>query len=181
MRAQPDVDFEKDIKLIEASMSLAAFGANRADGRRAFEWKMSFAVWALIAAAIIHGFVAFPLVAIVFLFLYGRWLQNVWMRHATDAELMWNFANEAQRLIAKHGVVAVPKKPHLRIGRGRESDGWRGFIGFIFDWSLGFQFFITAGLLALVYATADRVTWFEMVLKPSASEIQAPPTAGGRS
>ncbi len=169
MGDQPNSDFEEDMKLIEASMSLATFGAQRADARRAYEWKMSFGVWALIAAALIQGFVAFPLIALIFPLLYGRWLQNIWFRHATDGELMWNFANEAQRIIAKHKVVRIPARPQLRIGRGVHPITWRKYMGFLFDWSLGFQFFITAGLFALVYMTADSVTWFQVILRPGAS------------
>jgi hypothetical protein len=70
--------FEEDIKLIDASMKLATFGASRWDARRIYEWRISFGVWALLAAAILHGFTALPFAGgILLLLMYGSWLSVV--------------------------------------------------------------------------------------------------------
>lgn len=159
--------FEADIKLIDASMKLATFGASRWDARRGYEWKISFGVWAILAATVLHGFTALPFAGgVLLLLMYGSWLQSVWERHASDAEFTWHFVNEAQRLISVYGVETVPPKPQLRSGRGEKLAGWRRRIGFLSDWAFRFQFFVTFGLTVIVYAAAaDRVTLFQMILK----------------
>lgn len=159
--------FEADIKLIDASMKLATFGASRSDARRGYEWKISFGVWALLAATVLHGFTALPFAAgVLLLLMYGSWLQSIWLRNASDAELMWHFVNEVQRLISVYSVTMVSPKPQLRSGRGEEPAGWRRWIGFLSDFAFRFQFFVTLGLTVIVYAAAaDRVTLIEIILK----------------
>jgi hypothetical protein len=165
----PEDEFDRDVKLFEASMAMAKFGATRFDARRVYEWRMSFGVWALLAAAAYRGFTVFPVAAVVVALVgHGWWLQNLWLRNSSDQELIWNFANEAQGLLGKHGIKIVSPKSDLRSGRGQVPTGWRARCGFLTDWSMVFQFFVTAGLLAFICATADNVISFHVVMRPGA-------------
>lgn len=150
-------------------MTLASFGTSRHDVRRGIEWKLSFGLWALMAAATLRGFEALPAITVLVPIAHAWWLRNIWKRHSADNELAWNFVNEAQRLIGTYGIKTIGPKPELRIGRGRAQKGSWAWYGFLGDWGLMFQLLVTIVLAAAAYATASRITLFELILRPGAN------------
>ena len=157
--------FERDMKLVDACMTLASFGTSRHDARRGIEWKLSFGLWALMAGATVRGFAALPILMAVVPVIYAWWIRNIWLRHSADVELTWNFVNEAQRLLGIHDIRTIPPKPELRIGRGRPLTGRHSWFGFLGDWALGFQVLVTVMLTIGAFATADRVTVYQLMLR----------------
>lgn len=157
---------KSDDSVFDACFRLAEFGAGRLDARRNYEWKITFAVWTLLAAGTYRGFEKIPVLAGVVVGLgHASWLRSVWFRHASDTEFMWHFINEAQRIISEHGVRIIPPKKELRIGRGEPTDG--RLFGFLANWSIIFQLGVTFALLLVLYlAGTEQVTWlFDIALK----------------
>jgi hypothetical protein len=118
-----DERFDKDMRLADACLALAKFGTSRHDARREIEWKLSFGIWALLAAALLRGFVALPALAALIPIGHAFWLRNLWLRHAADNELVWNFVNEAQRLLGTYDVAIMPPKTRSP-GRSGQAVGW---------------------------------------------------------
>lgn len=158
---------EEDMGIFNACIRMAEIGFGRWDARRSYEWKITIGLWTLLAAAIYRGFEILPLlVGLLVVVGHGWWLRNIWVRHASDANLAWHFFNQGQRFLAKYGVESLPERTDIRIGRGRDRPG--GSIrAFLSDWAMGFQFAVTVGLIAVLYlAGTNEISWgLDMVLK----------------
>jgi len=90
---------DKAASLIE----LAKLAASRHDERRKYEWKVSFAFWGLIIAAITKKsslqFIC-PSVGGIIVALYAfLWLRGIWVANESDKMLSRHFINEALELL----------------------------------------------------------------------------------
>ena len=155
---------------VDSYLKLAEFAAGRWDARKQFEWRVTLGVWAVLVAAILY-FRADTLpvwLGLAILVVYGNWLQNIWRRHSSDANLAWQDFHSAreeiecstsQQLQAENETIAK-----LRIGKGSHTPGVAKVFGFLSDWSLRFQFLCTMGLLTFVYVfCANHITWFRLI------------------
>gem|GEM_PF-1046747 len=137
----------------EACVKLAEFSATRWDARRAYEWKLSLGLWALLAAAI-HSFRVdtIPLwLPLVVFAMYLFWMNNVWWANYLDRMMMRTYREYATKLLNEDGEIHVdkhrPKLPrwlavHPKINR---------YLGFLVDWATLFQITVTGLLVWLAY------------------------------
>ncbi|MGH6735095.1 MAG: hypothetical protein ACRECX_03315 [Methyloceanibacter sp.] len=140
----------------DALMQIANFAVARCDGRRQYEWKLTFGVWALLSATLIYVKAdAFPLVfGFAVLVLYGAWLQAILKRNQNDTVIAWHSLRKANSDL-KLGLDL--KQPSFI----KPLEGWRNYFGFFVNWSMGLQFWFTAGLIALFYSLkVNEPTWF---------------------
>jgi len=138
------------ISVINLCMKQAAYFAGRWDGRRNFEWKMSLAMWAVLAATIkflpeIKNFKCWmPIVPVI---LHSMWLYGVWKANQFDKVHGRYFRDHAEKLMRhpevpiKWGEIPEPL-PATRIKRIWE---------FVNDWSMRFQLLTTIVLAAALY------------------------------
>lgn len=163
--AQGSGSLDDDIKLIDASMRLADFAAAQRVQRQSFEWRMAFGIWALLSAASLKGFAELSIFAVLIPILHANWLQNVWVRHMSDASLTWNYFNEAQRLAAKHGLNTLENPIK---GASYSEKAKRKILGipagFLMDWAMRLELVITIGLTVTMFAVAKKITWFSLVV-----------------
>jgi hypothetical protein len=135
-----------------AAIELSEFAAKRLDSRRAFEMKMSFSVWALLAASIYRGFDHLSvLVGLLTFALYGWFMLGVFRRNAADSEFAWHYAVQAAKLLEADGVSPAPDRSSLGSSK----------TGFLTNWAVGPQLAITAGLILVLYTSATKhVDWW---------------------
>jgi len=93
---------------IELCMKQAEYFARRWDGRRNFEWRMSLAIWAILAAGIrflpeLHNFRWWlPLVPVV---LHSLWVYGIWKANWIDKEQGRYFQDHAQKFLMHPGQL----------------------------------------------------------------------------
>lgn len=136
---------------IEALIELAKLAASRHDERRKYEWKVSFALWALIIGAIakkkdlylqcIDVWVGI-LIGALYAFL---WLRGVWVANNNDKSLSDHFRSEA---VAK---LQNPTRPISSPPGKIKSFSFKFLFGFFSDWAMLFHLIVTAFLIALFY------------------------------
>jgi hypothetical protein len=134
-----DEDAERDFN---ARMRLAQFGADQWERRRAYEWRLSLALWALLAGAVaikdrfdISQATALLVSAAILAFYVWFWLKPVYATNKLDRDLIRVHLSKAQELV---GQAPTPPKQ-------------RSFWG---DWSTLFQAAVTA-ILLLVFCAVE--------------------------
>lgn len=132
--------FDKD--KFDANMALAQFGASRWDQRRNIEWRVTFGIWALLAASaaikeIKPPLWAGPLLFFVYVFF---WLRGLWLANEADRILMRLYLNRAQSLLRSEPPIGL---------RTPKDTSWCSFLG---DWAMWFQAISTGVLIFMVYA-----------------------------
>jgi len=143
----------------DACMKLADFGTRRWDARRHFDWRFTFATWALLAAVL--GFVTaaeFPVwVGAGIIFLYLDWNRNVWLRNRADAKITWNAIQAANNLLNQHDIEIVSECPPAPKKRKP------GRLAFMNDWSGRIQIFVTIAFVFLFYfAKVGKLTFWAL-------------------
>ena len=109
--------------------------------RRAYEWKVTLGIWAVILASIVQD-LPLPLWAWIILVLFYAffWLSPVWA--ANNDNKLWHdhyMRAAANLLINPYASIG---KPPVRLR------GPKRYFGFLIDWAMAFQFCATL-LLAL--------------------------------
>lgn len=131
-------------------IELAKLSLSRYDERRKYEWRISFAFWALIVGAMIKKKeLMIPLpgqywISIVAGVLYAfLWLRSVWVADENDKRLGFYFRNEALSMLRdkNHRISPLPDK----ISAGSLTF----WIGFLRDWAMWSHIFVTLTLIAL--------------------------------
>jgi hypothetical protein len=136
----------------DACIKLAEFGAGRWDARRQYEWKITLAIWALLAAGIgqTSNF-NFPWwYGVLVIAGHAFWLRNLWLANQYDKDIMTTFQRGAEKLLENHVVFKPPKKWRIKewmLGI------WllRRSIAFLIDWSVVFQLGVTIFLVMVFY------------------------------
>jgi len=133
---------------IELCMKQAEYFARRWDGRRNFEWRMSLAIWAILAAGIrflpeLHNFRWWlPLVPVL---LHSLWVYGIWKANWIDKEQGRYFQDHAQKFLMHPGQpVHWDHLPDKVPGPTRLKRVWM----FLNDWSMQFQLLTTTVLAA---------------------------------
>ncbi len=134
----------------ESLIELAKHASSRHDERRKYEWKFSLAFWGLIITAISEknniavlqnlqprvGWV----IGLAFAFM---WLRGLWVANDNDKRLSKYFIDTALKSENQHDKLTLPEKHRFW--------SWPSWFGFLKDWSLQFQLFVTITLLLLFY------------------------------
>jgi hypothetical protein len=128
-------------------LDLSRFFASRFDERRRYEWKVSFAFWAMLIGMTLrkeHLSVS-PIIVWVAVFLYAiLWLRGVWIGNKNDKNMCEWLWDKAIRVMNLCDYKQEQKKFHQRI------EFWSLNIEFILDWAMIFHLIVTC-LLALLY------------------------------
>lgn len=151
---------DADKARFDACTKLAEIAAGRLDARRQYEWRFTFAFWVTLVFAIAYiradRLPVWP--GVLCMAVYGFWLRGVFVRTASDAELLWHFYNNAQKILEQSGIPAVTTGERLRIGIVRERpsrlERLREWLPFLFQWAMFTQFALTALLLLVFYTVA---------------------------
>ena len=119
----------------DACMKLADFATGRWDARRSHEANLSFAIWAMIAAAILCVRAEqFPWgIGAGLVFLHVVWLRATDIRNRSDGRIAWNCVRAADEVLGMN--LVPPKPPSIPI-----------------DWAMPVKFAFTLGLVLLFYA-----------------------------
>jgi len=129
---------------INACMEQAKLAYIKHNDRRAYEWKVTLGLWAVILASIIQK-VSLPFWGwSIIVGCYGFfWLAPLWTANKNDKLWHDHYINLAAKLLQNpnHKIDYPPE----RIA------GIKRYYGFITDWSLFFQFLTTAGLALAAY------------------------------
>jgi len=96
-------DFDKD--KFDAFMTLADYRMKRSFNRHQYEWRISFAVWALLAAATLYLHprppdALFILVLVAIVFLHCYFIVEVRKRNRLDTETAFYYVELAERTLA---------------------------------------------------------------------------------
>lgn len=118
-------------------IELAKLAATRHDERRKYEWKVSFAFWGLIIAAIAKKtslqFIR-PWVGILVVALYAfLWLRGVWVANENDKRESRHFVSEALESL---------RDPNHQPSNSPPKTGYqdrRFWTGFLWDWAMLFH------------------------------------------
>jgi len=132
-------------------MKQADFCAGRHDARREYEWKVTLGFWALILGAIafLKNYISeghkidwrlIPIIGVGYAFL---WLRGVWVANKNDQLRAFHFRDAAEQTLldANYKLLASPVKVC----------GFKKWFGFLFDWAMQFQLFVTVFLLIVAY------------------------------
>jgi hypothetical protein len=131
-------------------IELAKLSLSRYDERRKYEWRVSFAFWALIVGAMIKKKeLMIPLpgqywILIVAGVLYAfLWLRNVWVADENDKCLGFYYRDEAFSVLRdkNHKISSPPKKISYR--------SLIFWFGFLKDWATWSHIIVTLALMAL--------------------------------
>ena len=137
---------DKAASLIE----LAKLAASRHDERRKYEWKVSFAFWGLIIAAITKKsslkFICPSVGGIIVVFYAFSWLCGIWVANESDKRLSWHFINEALESLKNkdHQIAEIPAKIGI-------DDFWKFCFGFLSDWAMLFHLVVTVVIVWIFF------------------------------
>ena len=135
----------------DSLIELAKWAASRHDERRRYEWKVSFAFWGLIIAAIakksiLSGirpwWVWVPAISLLYAFV---WLRKMWVSSDNDKSMMMHFVKQACMTLQNPQYQLTPypdkiSKCTLRF--------WFGFLG---DGVMIFQTLVTMALASIFF------------------------------
>lgn len=106
----------KEAKIL---IDLAKLSLSRYDERRKYEWRVSFAFWALIVGAMIKKkelAILLPgqywISIVAFLLYLFLWLRSIWVADENDKRLGLHFIDEAFSVLRdeNHKISSLPKK-----------------------------------------------------------------------
>ena len=134
-------------------VALANLAATRHDERRRYEWKVSFAFWALLVGAILEArdlIIDAPLsIGICTVFLYAFiWLRGVWIANQNDKALCDHFRDQALAKLSSnnHEIATIPGKLSSR--------SVKYWVGFLSDWAMLFHLLVTIALVTVAYVVS---------------------------
>lgn len=136
---------------INILIELSKLSLNRYNERRKYEWRVSFAFWALIVGAIIKKkdlIIPFPgeyWISIISVLLYlFLWLRSVWVADENDKQLGLYFRDEAFSILRdeNHEISSPPNKISYR-------SPFKFCFGFLFDAATLSHIAVTIALIAL--------------------------------
>lgn len=134
---------------VRSLIELAKLSASRHDERRNYEWKVSFAFWALLIGAVVKnqqlGFKVVPIwlcILIGILYAFG-WLRGVWVANENDKRLSDHFRNEAVHKLKNVNYMLL--QPPEKIS-ALSCEYW---LGFICNWAMFFHLCVTAVLIVV--------------------------------
>jgi hypothetical protein len=137
----------------KASMALAAFGANRFDARRSYEWKVTLGFWFVLIAAIGTFRVSEipwwygPVAGLM----YALRITMVRWRNSEDQSLMDHDRGQAIGVGIKIGLEAWTKDQPIFLGLSAWAKKNRNMLNRLPDWSATFQIAVTVILIFAVY------------------------------
>lgn len=126
-------------------IELAKLAATRQDERRKYEWKVSFAFWGLIIAAIakksslqfVGQWVGVAVVALYALL----WLRGIWVANQNDKRESRHFVAEALESLRDPNHQPSNSPPKICY---RDRRFWAGFL---WDWSMLFHLAVTIAVV----------------------------------
>ena len=125
-------------------LDIAKLSYSKFNDRRAYEWKVTLGLWAVILASIIKNKELPSWLWIIFVSIYAFcWLAPVWRANKQDKQMHEHFLGVAVNLLTN---------PYSRIGKppGRIL-GLKRYFGFLFNWSVFFQLSVTSLLVVVAY------------------------------
>jgi hypothetical protein len=129
----------------DSLIELAKLAASRHDERRKYEWKVSFAFWGLIIAAISKKSslpVICPWFGIGVVLLYAfLWLRGVWVANENDKIQTRHFITQA--LLAMRDSSNQPSDPPPKIS----SCSLSFWFGFLRDWAMLFHLIVSIAVV----------------------------------
>jgi hypothetical protein len=136
---------------VEALIELAKMASSRHDERRKYEWKVSFAFWAIIIGAIIkknelHLQCINIWIGAVLCTLYAfLWLRGVWVANDNDKRMSEYFRKLTIEKLSNPSITisSVPGKTVVM--------SFKYFFGFLADWAMLFHLTVTVILIVLFY------------------------------
>lgn len=136
----------------DALMKLAELRRDRLDKRRDFEWKMSLALWALLAGSAATLKIHSPvfLIPIFFVIVFGHailWVRPIWVRNRYDLLMLMFYLERCEQLISSE--VSVRDRPKLAFD-------FRTSLGFAGDWAAQFHVLTTVALGIGAYLIIGR-------------------------
>lgn len=141
----------KEDSLIE----LAKLAASRHDQRRQYEWKVSFAFWALIVGAIVKkegiNIDIDTMFGWVLILLYAfLWLRGVWVANDNDKMLSEHFRKQAEAMLinSSHELGASPGKIPW--------NSFKFWIGFLKNWAMLFHLVVTVILVNIFFLSKSN-------------------------
>lgn len=132
-------------------VDLAKLAASRHDQRRQYEWKVSFAFWALLVGAVlkrhelVHGLPISIGILVVFLYVFV-WLRGVWIANHNDKELCDYFREQAVATLSSQGHRVEADIPPML-----SAYSVKYWLGFLRDWAMIFHLLVTIALVAIAY------------------------------
>lgn len=138
---------------LQYCIELAKFAADRHDKRRQYEWKISFAFWALIVGAIFKkaelGEIILPWHGGLLVALYAFvWLRGLHVANENDKRLSDYFRAQAEAYLSNTNHTLQPAPGKIS---ARTLEFWLGFLG---KWAMQFHLLVT-GLLVYLYFIMD--------------------------
>ena len=133
----------------DSLIELAKLAATRHDERRKYEWKVSFAFWAIIIGAIAKKssliFIC-PWLGITVVVLYAfLWLRGVWVANDNNKRESRHFIDEPLNSLRDPNYRPLDPPPRW---------GWRNlqfWFGFLMDWALLFHLAVTIGMVMIFF------------------------------
>lgn len=136
-------------RIFEGLMKLADFSSGRWDARRSYEWKVSIAIWTLLAAGIVFlrtNRLWLPeWIGLAVVFLHWMWNSGIYVANQNDRMKAYHFRNEAESVL-KDAAHAIKNSPAF-IKHGTA----KGIFGFLGNWWHRFNFATTVLLVILAY------------------------------
>jgi uncharacterized membrane protein len=124
-----------DKERFDGLMRLAELRTHRATNRQIYEWRVTFGLWALIAAAILYlKDKQIPLwlgVAILFIYAFF-WLRPIYVAHRRDNQTAAFYMQTAIAVLRPNGEVASQDKL-------KNVTWFEWWLGFLSEWGCSFQ------------------------------------------
>ncbi len=142
-----------DKERFDACFKLAQFSAGRWDARRAYEWRLSLGLWALLAVAI-HSFRVDYIPAVLPWLIgagYVFWINNIWWSNFLDRMLMRTYREYCTTLLNEDGVIYTDKHKPKIAKWFSDHPKFNRYFGVFADWSSLFQMVVTFVLTYLAY------------------------------
>jgi hypothetical protein len=132
-----------------ALIELAKLSASRHDERRKYEWKVSFAFWGIIIAAIFKKKslpLICPWVGMVLVVLYAFiWLRGLWVANENDKDETRHFIKQAMSAIRDKNYQPLDSPPKINCCK---REFW---VGFLCDWAMLFHLIVTITVVAAFF------------------------------
>ena len=135
----------------ETLVELAKLSSGRHDERRKYEWKISFAFWALIIGAILKKSDlnlqnVQPWIGVTVCILYSFiWLRGLWVANENDKSLSFHFLYESLKRLKNSNVTLLDIPPKI------SPKSFKFWFGFLIDWAMLFHILVTVTLVFLFY------------------------------
>lgn len=170
---RPVTDFEKIGAQAELLTTQAEYWKNAWNVRREYEWKMTVGVWtlSLLAVGVVKqtppAWITVGAGALI-IGIYYFWLRGLWRANGYDRSMENAYLDQLDALLKLDFPERVRDRRKEARERAEKFDNKKRH--FLFNWSMGTQFFGTVLLVAL--AVSSLVFWRRPETDSSAAQVQ---------